>query len=145
MMLVRSSGMPDTFAAWLSACACMVLSHWLRTNLRTLFLVQRNRLSRTEPNCQLHFFHQSCGGIFDQHMRLVIAHFKDLGRGRRTSLVPFAELEVHYDFHHPVTRRSKRRLMQMVTRRRLSVNRVRDSQPDVAVAMGGCANFISRS
>jgi hypothetical protein len=28
MMFVRSSGVPDTFAARLSAGACMVLSHW---------------------------------------------------------------------------------------------------------------------
>jgi hypothetical protein len=53
--------------------------------------------SRSEIACSGHrriatFTPSGLPEDFDRQMRLVVAHFKDLGRDRRGSLVPFALL-----------------------------------------------------
>src|SRR5215469_10225758 len=107
MMLVRSSCVADTSAAWLSACACM-FSH------QSPYSISRAAKSPVADRAELPIalFHQSCWRTFDQHTRPVVAHFKDLGRGRRTSFPSrsFRSTTI-FIILHPMTRRSRRCLI----------------------------------
>src|SRR6516162_1192522 len=96
MMLVRSSGVADISAAWLSACACM-FSH------QSLYPISRAAKSPVADRVELPI------SLFPS---VPLGDFRSArAPGRRALQRPrarpphiarsFAELQVHYDFHHP--------------------------------------------